>query len=80
MLNDLEKKIELSEEYLNGLPNNNEKNQKRLLEEIDAEISNYTAKLNEIVTECKNRLLPYENVTYETPADNSKTLLTLKSI
>lgn len=80
MLNDLEKEISLSEEYLNGLPNNNEKNQKKLLEEIDLEINNYNAKLEEIVKECKNRLSFYENVVRDEIPDNSQTLLTLKSI
>ena len=80
MLDKLEKDIGLSEEVLNGLPVNNDKNKRKLIEEIDLEISNYQKRLDDIVLECKRRLSGFENISYEEVSDNKKAISTLKNI
>lgn len=80
MLDKLEKDIGLSEEVLNGLPVNNDKNKRKLIEEIDLEISNYQKRLDDIVLECKRRLSDFENISYEEVSDNKKAISTLKNI
>ena len=80
MFDKLEKDINLTEEVLNGLPVNNDKNKRKLIEEIDKEIGNYQKRLDEIVSECKRRLSGYENISYEEVSDNKKTISTLKNI
>lgn len=80
MLDKLEKDISLSEEVLNGLPINNDKNKRKLIDEIDIEIDNYQKRLDEIVSECKRRLSGFENISYEDVSDNEKAISTLKNI
>ena len=80
MLDKLEKDIGLSEEVLNGLPVNNDKNKRKLIEEIDLEINNYQKRLDDIVLECKRRLSGFENISYEEVSDNKKAISTLKNI
>ena len=80
MLDKLEKDISLSEEVLNGLPINNEKNKRKLIEEIDLEIDNYQKRLEGIVLECKRRISSFENMSYEESINNKEAISTLKSI
>lgn len=80
MFDKLEKDINLTEEVLNGLPINNDKNKRKFIDEIDTEISNYQKRLDEIVLECKRRLSSFDNISYEEVSDNKKTISTLKNI
>ena len=77
MLEKLEKEIELSEEVLNGLPINNKKNKEKFLKEISSEIANYQKKLDDVKSELKRRLQPFENLKYQEIDNNEVTLRNL---
>ncbi|MBR3199345.1 MAG: hypothetical protein IKG27_04960 [Bacilli bacterium] len=77
MLEKLEKEIELTEELLNGLPVNNKKNKERFLKEISLEMESYQKKIDDVKTELKRRLEPFENLKYEEISNNDVVLKNL---